>query len=139
MKINKFPKSVFIAACKFGLLKPQLKFYFKKITAGVSSDIWHVKTENNKEFCIKRALNKLTVKEDFFITIPRGQYDNLESVIEMDSKIIAPVKKGDQRGELKILLSDESIAIAPLSAKTSIPTGSIFNRLKDEIHLMLLD
>ena len=82
---------------------------------------------------------QLIVKDDFFITIPRGQYDKLESVIELDSKIIAPIKKGNQLGELKILLSEENIAIAPLSAKTSIPTGSIFNRLKDEIHLMLLD
>ncbi len=82
---------------------------------------------------------QLTVKEDFYITIPRGQYDNLKSVIEINSKIIAPVKQGDNWGELKILLSGENIAIAPLLAKTSIPSGNIFNRLKDEIHLMLLD
>ncbi len=75
MKINEFPKSVFIAACKFGLLKPQLKFNFKKITDGVSSDIWYVKTENNKEFCIKRALNKLTVKEDWYAPVDRSNFE----------------------------------------------------------------
>ena len=82
---------------------------------------------------------QLTVEDDFYITIPRGQYDQLKPIIEIETKVIAPVKQGDRRGVLKILLSDENIATAPLSVKTSIPRGNIFNRLKDEVHLMLLD
>ena len=82
---------------------------------------------------------QLTVEDDFYITIPRGQYDQLEPIIEIDTKVIAPVKQGERRGVLKILLSDENMAIAPLSVKTSIPRGNIFNRLKDEVYLMLLD
>ena len=82
---------------------------------------------------------QLTVEDDFYITIPRGQYDQLESIIEIDTKVIAPVKQGERRGVLKILLSDENMATAPLSLKTSIPRGNIFNRLKDEVYLMLLD
>jgi len=82
---------------------------------------------------------QLTVEDDFYITIPRGQYDQLEPIIEIDTKVIAPVKQGERRGVLKILLSDENIATAPLSVKTSIPRGNIFNRLKDEVYLMLLD
>ncbi len=82
---------------------------------------------------------QLTVKDDFYITIPRGQYDKLESVIEIDTKVIAPVKQGELRGVLKILLSDENVATAPLSVRTSISKGNIFNQLKDEVYLMLLD
>ena len=82
---------------------------------------------------------QLTVEDDFYITIPRGQYDQLEPIIEIDTKVIAPVKQGERRGVLKILLSDENMATAPLSVKTSIPRGNIFNRLKDEVYLMLLD
>jgi len=82
---------------------------------------------------------QLTVKDDFYITIPRGQYDKLESIIAIDTKVIAPVKQGERRGALKILLSDENIATVPLLVKTSIPRGNIFNRLKDEIYLMLQD
>ena len=59
----------------------KIKFYFKKITAGVSSDIWHVKTENNKEFCIKRALNKLTVKEDNKVVQRYGEKETLSKVL----------------------------------------------------------
>ena len=82
---------------------------------------------------------QLTVEDDFYITIPRGQYDQLKPIIEIETKVIAPVKQGERRGVLKILLSDENMAIAPLSVKTSIPRGNIFNRLKDEVYLMLLD
>ena len=82
---------------------------------------------------------QLTLKDDFYITIPRGQYDKLEPVIEIDMKIIAPVEQGERQGTLKILLSDENLASVPLLAKTSISRGNIFNRLKDDIHLMLLD
>jgi len=82
---------------------------------------------------------QLTVKDDFYITIPRGQYDRLELVIEIDKKVIAPIEQGELKGALKILLSDENIATAPLLARTSISKGNIFNQLKDEIHLMLLD
>ena len=58
---------------------------------------------------------------------------------EVDNKIIAPIKEAEYKGILKILLSNETIASVPLLAKKSISKGSIFNRLKDEIHLMLFD
>ena len=48
--------------------------FAKKITDGVSSDIWHVKTSSN-EYCIKRALAKLTVKEDWFAPIDRNNFE----------------------------------------------------------------
>ena len=82
---------------------------------------------------------QLTVKDDFYITIPRGQYDKLESIIEIDKKVVAPITQGEQQGVLEIVLSDASVARVPLLAKTAISKGNIFNQLKDEIHLMLLD
>lgn len=75
MKINDFPKPIFNAACTFGLLNPKIKFEYIKITEGVSSDIWYVKTEKGLEFCIKRALKKLTVKEDWFAPISRSNFE----------------------------------------------------------------
>ena len=82
---------------------------------------------------------ELTVKDDFYITVPRGQYKKLESLVEVNNKIIAPIRESDHQGILKILLSNETIASVPLLAKKSISKGNIFNQLKDEIHLMLFD
>ena len=75
MKINKLPLEVFEAACKFQLLNKSIGYNSQKITDGVSSDIWHVKTEQNIEFCIKRALAKLTVKEDWYAPISRNKFE----------------------------------------------------------------
>ncbi len=75
MKINDLPKEIFEAACKFKLLNTSIKYNSKKITDGVSSDIWYVKTDKNKEFCIKRALAKLTVKEDWFAPVNRSNFE----------------------------------------------------------------
>ena len=75
MKTDKLPVEVFDAACKFQLLNKSIDYNSKKITDGVSSDIWHVKTEENIEFCIKRALAKLTVKEDWYAPISRSKFE----------------------------------------------------------------
>ncbi len=75
MKTNKLPVKVFNAACKFKLLDKSTDYNSKKITDGVSSDIWYVKTSQNREFCIKRALAKLTVKEDWYAPISRNKFE----------------------------------------------------------------
>ena len=75
MKTNNLPDPVFKAACKFKLLNLNEEYYTSKIVEGVSSDIWHVKTQSGFEFCIKRALAKLTVKEDWFAPIDRNKFE----------------------------------------------------------------
>ena len=75
MKTSKLPIEVFNAACKFQLLNKSIDYNSKKITDGVSSDIWYVKTEQDIEFCIKRALAKLTVKEDWYAPISRSKFE----------------------------------------------------------------
>ncbi|MBF95838.1 MAG: Methylthioribose kinase [Alphaproteobacteria bacterium MarineAlpha9_Bin4] len=74
MKTNKLPKEIYLASVGFGLLSDNQKYKSKKITDGVSSDIWYVKTSNN-EYCIKRALPKLTVKEDWFAPVDRNNFE----------------------------------------------------------------
>ncbi len=74
MKISKLPNEIYSASIDFGLLDSDHKFSFTKITDGVSSDIWHIKTKD-KEYCIKRALGKLSVKEDWFAPIERNNFE----------------------------------------------------------------
>ena len=82
---------------------------------------------------------ELTVGNDLYVTIPRGQYERLESFVEIDNRVIAPVKKGQQEGVLRISLSNENLVSVPLLANEEILKGNIFSQLKDEIHLMLFD
>ena len=75
--------------------------------------------------------------EDVHITVPRGQYDRLESVVELNSNIIAPVETGQQKGMLNIKLENDIVASVPLITLEQIPQGGLVNRIKDEIRLML--
>ena len=61
MKTNKLPLEVFDAACKFELLNKSIDYSSQKITDGVSSDIWYVKTEQDIEFCIKKNIFRLKI------------------------------------------------------------------------------
>lgn len=78
----------------------------------------------------------LGVEKDIYVTVPRGQYDKLEPVVEFDNQVLAPVSVGEQKGILNVTLTKESIVSVPLLALESIPEGSIINKLKDEIRLL---
>ena len=78
----------------------------------------------------------LGIDKDLYITVPRGQYDKLEPVVEIDKQIIAPVIKGEQKGVLNITLINENIISVPLLAMESISEGGIVNRLGDEVRLL---
>ncbi len=78
----------------------------------------------------------LSINKDIYITVPRGQYEKLEPVVEVDKKIMAPVNKGDQKGVLNIMLENKNITTVPLLALESIAEGGIVNRLKDEVYLL---
>lgn len=78
----------------------------------------------------------LGVTKDTYVTIPRGQYDKLEPVVEFDKKIIAPVSKDEQKGVLNVMLENKSIVSVPLLALDTVAEGSLINKLKDEVRLL---
>lgn len=78
----------------------------------------------------------LGVADDIFVTIPRGQYDKLEPVVEIDDQVIAPVSKGEQKGLLNVMLAKDNLVSVPLLALETVSEGSIINKLKDEVRLL---
>ncbi len=72
-----------------------------------------------------------------YLTIQRGQYDNLKPVIEFQSEVIAPVSKGQVVGTLKISLTDKELVNIPLIAQEDIPQGGFFKRVLDQIKLSI--
>ncbi len=113
------------------LLNYAYRFYesHKLYSAGdviTSVPVWKANTD----------MVSLGLGSDFHITVPRGQYEKLEPVVEIDNKIIAPVANGSQTGMLNITLNNEILASVPLLALEEVPEGGIVNRLKDEIRLM---
>lgn len=78
----------------------------------------------------------LSINEDLYITIPRGEYEKLEPIVKVEKLIMAPVSQGDQKGVLNIMLKGNNIKSVPLFTLNSVAEGDIFDRLKDEIYLL---
>lgn len=79
----------------------------------------------------------LGLKKDLYVTIARGQFDQLKQVYDLPERIIAPVMQGDETGKLKLVLSDKEILATPLYAKQTVSEAGLFKRLKDNIQLFL--
>lgn len=80
--------------------------------------------------------SSLGVLEDLYVTIPRGSYDSLDSVLNMPAIIEAPVAKGQPLGEIRVSLDGENVVTAPLRALEDNPGGSIWQVARDSVSLM---
>ena len=75
------------------------------------------------------------LEKDLYVTVPRGQYRDLDASMEIDAKIMAPVGKGEPRGRVRVVLGEQEAAERPLVALRPVAAGSLWQRLKD--HVML--
>ncbi|MCG7884691.1 MAG: D-alanyl-D-alanine carboxypeptidase family protein [Candidatus Thiodiazotropha endolucinida] len=79
----------------------------------------------------------LGLSQDLNVTIPRHQYQNLDARMEIEPKIMAPVKQGEVLGHVSISLNGEPVTEAPLVALKSIADGNIWQLIKDSALLWL--
>jgi aminoglycoside phosphotransferase (APT) family kinase protein len=59
---------------RLGLVSEGAPVFAERLTGGVSSDIWKV-TAGESVFCVKRAMAKLAVKDDWFAPVERNRYE----------------------------------------------------------------
>ncbi len=78
----------------------------------------------------------LGLEEDFYVTIPRRRYSDLKAAINVNKRIIAPVKAGDKLGTVQVTLKDEELATRDLVALHAVEQGNILSRLYDSVLLM---
>lgn len=79
----------------------------------------------------------LGLPEDLYITVPRGSYDELLSVLNMPAVLLAPVAQGQPLAELEVSLNGSSLITAPLRALRENPSGSVWQRGRDAMMLLL--
>ena len=78
------------------------------------------------------------LNDDVFVTIPRGSRNDLESTVDLDSVIKAPIKVGDELGRVKVSLNGEVLVDQPVKALTEVPEGGFFKRIWDAIKLFFV-
>ena len=77
----------------------------------------------------------LGVAQPLRVTTRRGKYDALEPSMELPRTIVAPIRKGQQVGKVKVTLDGKVVAERPLVALQAVEEGGFFKRLWDSFWL----
>jgi len=77
----------------------------------------------------------LGIHHDVYITIPQGQYKSLDAKMNINKRITAPIKKGENYGSIVVKLGDDLITERPLVALENVPQGTLWSRFSDYVSL----
>ena len=77
----------------------------------------------------------LVVEDELVLILPRGRYEQIQTLMTVEETPIAPITSGQKLGQIELLLDDEVIASRSLVASEAVPAGSLFVRLRDHIEL----
>ncbi len=79
----------------------------------------------------------LGLTQDLYITLPRGQYQQLKATMKLPAKLEAPVVKGRSYGILHIDLGDKMLMEKPLVALQDVAAGGLWHRLVDSVKMRI--
>lgn len=75
----------------------------------------------------------------FAVSIPRGRQDQLQVQAQIQQPLIAPIQAGQAVGTVTASLDGEVLHSEALVALKTVPVGSLWDRLYDEIRLKLFN
>ncbi len=74
----------------------------------------------------------LGITQPLLLSVKRGRYADLKPAMDVTKTLVAPIKKGQVLGKLRVSLDGQVIAERPLVALADVPEGGFFKRLWDE-------
>jgi len=77
----------------------------------------------------------LATKEDLYVTVPRGRYEDLAAVMNVQSQVTAPLDTDTAVGELDVSLDDDMLAARPLYPVLPVPEGGLWTQISDTVLL----
>ena len=77
----------------------------------------------------------LVIEDELVLTLQRGQFDQLQTVMTVEEELVAPISAGEELGRLDLLLDDTVLASSPLVAQEEVAKGSFFVQLRDHIKM----
>lgn len=77
----------------------------------------------------------LGVTEDVFVTIPRGQGENLTAALDVEEAVTAPLENGQLMGVVNVTLDSDLIYRGDVIAMQAVEQGSLFKRFMDWLTL----
>jgi len=78
------------------------------------------------------------IADEVYVTIPRGQEDNLQTDLVIEESLKAPITAGQVLGNVTISLGDIIYYDGPVVAMEVVERGSFIKRLMDFLHLFFI-
>jgi D-alanyl-D-alanine carboxypeptidase (penicillin-binding protein 5/6) len=75
---------------------------------------------------------QLGVAQPMLVTVARGKYSQLKPSMDVPKTLVAPIKKGQKIGTVKVMLDGKLVSERPLVAINAVEEGGFFKRLWDE-------
>ena len=77
----------------------------------------------------------LGLDKTLYVTIPRGEYKNLDAAMKLQDQIVAPVSQGQALGHVVVRLADKLVSEKDLVALQTVNEGTFWQRIVDEAML----
>jgi D-alanyl-D-alanine carboxypeptidase (penicillin-binding protein 5/6) len=78
-----------------------------------------------------------SVKNDLYLSLPKGDYANIKATTTSKQPLIAPVKAGQEIGKITFSLDNQIIAERKLIATNSVGEAGVLGKIIDSIRLLL--
>jgi D-alanyl-D-alanine carboxypeptidase (penicillin-binding protein 5/6) len=79
----------------------------------------------------------LGLESDLYLTIPRGQYEDLVASVDLPIQVVAPLDEHVDIGLVRVVLGDETLVERPLRTLVAVSQGSWLKRMADNFALWL--
>ena len=79
----------------------------------------------------------LGIKNEVFVTIPRGQAQSMEATVDVDEIIYAPLANGQIMGVVNVKLDEDTVFQGNIVAMQEIERGGILKRFIDWLTLLI--
>ncbi len=78
------------------------------------------------------------IRDDFYVTVPRGQANDIKTAVDTLPRLIAPLGMDANAGQLRVFSGSQTLATMPVHPLKSVASGSWWRRLIDTIRLWFL-
>jgi D-alanyl-D-alanine carboxypeptidase (penicillin-binding protein 5/6) len=83
----------------------------------------------------KSASVDLGIKDDLYLTLPRGVADHIKTSADVQPRVIAPLALDATLGSLRVFAGNQTLATLPLHPLKTVAAGGWWRRLIDTIRL----
>ena len=77
------------------------------------------------------------VNEDIYLTVPKRKKSTIKAIIEYNSPIKSPIKKGEKIGLFHVYQNDELIKTIDIFAHNDVKRANIFIRLFKSLNYLV--